>query len=70
MQGHDHPRRGWLVMNGCVLEFKRNYECSTYRDLQETAFLGYVDSTKLHDPSYIKIVKEIVYDKHLNGKQP
>lgn len=49
---------GEPVMNGYALEFKRNYECSTSRDLQEMILLGYVDSATLYNPSYSKFMKE------------
>ena len=49
---------GEPVMNGFVLEFKRNYDCSTSRALQGMVLLGYVDSTNLYDPPYTEFVKE------------
>jgi hypothetical protein len=49
---------GEPVMNGYTLEFKRNYECSSSRDLQEMVLLGYVDPTNLYNPPYTKLVKE------------
>ncbi|KAJ6436487.1 C2H2-type domain-containing protein [Purpureocillium lavendulum] len=49
---------GEPVMNGYTLEFKRNYECSTSRDLQEMVPLGYVDPALLYTPPNTKFVKE------------
>jgi hypothetical protein len=45
-------------MNRYVLEFKRNYECSSSCDLQEIVLLGFVDLTNLYNLSDTKLVKE------------
>ncbi|KAH6884998.1 hypothetical protein B0T10DRAFT_493094 [Thelonectria olida] len=49
---------GEPVMAGYVLEIKRNYECSTSRDLKKLVLLGHVDASNVHNPSSADYRKE------------
>lgn len=42
---------GEPVMQGYVLEFKRNYDCKSSQQLQKLVPLGYVDGTNVANPS-------------------
>jgi hypothetical protein len=52
------PCRGTVIhvvgtpISGYVLEFKRNYECSTSRSLQQVVLLGSVNEEHVYDPPY------------------
>nr|POE48871.1 hypothetical protein CFP56_38968 [Quercus suber] len=49
---------GEPIMSGYALEFKRNYECSSSRDLQALVFLGYVLAAHVCNPANPQYVKE------------
>lgn len=45
-------------MTGYTLEFKRNYDCSSSRNLQALVYLGNVDDANLFVPDDSQLVKE------------